>query len=221
MPSRSEVIRASDELAAVWGARQVVKRQEHDARVAPVRLSAASLGAAAAASPDAARHRGPGAPLRLTGGAAGEKAADEESASTVSFVSDTALDPEQRERKQAKVAAAAAGKKRGGKPADTRYRLHCFVAPGINKNDVREVFEGVGDPEVELRTSQKGNVLNKTHFAVMTFKNKTLALWAVKHLDGTNQRDTLGTNPMTLNLFLSRDQQKLVRRKAKRERVRR
>lgn len=92
------------------------------------------------------------------------------------------------------------------------YRLHCFVEPGTEKNDVRMVFEAY-NPKVELRTSQKGSILNKTQYAVLTFPNKAMALHAVQQLDGTNQRDMLGTPKMKLNLMLSREQSRIVRKK--------
>lgn len=106
----------------------------------------------------------------------------------------------------------------------SEYRLHCFVEPGTEINAVRTVFEAY-EPKVTLRTSQKGNLLNKTQFAVLTFRNKAMALHAVKTLDGTNQRDLLGVRCLKLSLMLSRHQSKIVRRKIsktiKRDRERR
>lgn len=134
---------------------------------------------------------------------------DDDLESVISFISDTAD-----EKKVAANTAARTKAKKDKKAKDPRHRLHCFVEPGTTKNDVRTVFEGYGDPEVELRTSQKGNALNKTHFAVLTFKNKPHALWAALNLDGSNQRDSIGTNPMILNMFLSREEQKSVKRRA-------
>lgn len=96
--------------------------------------------------------------------------------------------------------------------ANKEYRLHCFVEPGTEKNDVRTVFEAY-NPKVELRTSQKGNLLNKTQYAVLTFSNKAMALHAVKMLDGTNQRDLLGTPKLKLRLMLTREQNRIARRK--------
>jgi hypothetical protein len=94
------------------------------------------------------------------------------------------------------------------------YRLHCFVAPGTNVNDVREVFEEY-EPKVDIRTTCKGNLLNKVQYAVLTFRNKAMALHAVKTLDGTNQRELLGVHALKLGIMLSREQNKYLRRKAK------
>ena len=91
------------------------------------------------------------------------------------------------------------------------YRLHCFVEHGTTKNDVREVFEDY-QPKVEIRTSQAGNALNKVLYCILTFRNKALALHAVKTLDGTNQRDLLGVRCLKLSLMLSREQSKIARR---------
>lgn len=102
--------------------------------------------------------------------------------------------------------------KKKRKKEAAEYRLHCFVEPGTEKNDVRTVFEAY-NPKVEIRTSQKGNLLNKTYFAVVTFANKAMALHAVQSLDGTNQRDLLGTPNLKLSLMLSREQSKIVRKK--------
>lgn len=97
------------------------------------------------------------------------------------------------------------------------YRLHCFVSPGTEKNDVRTVFEAY-NPKVEIRTSQKGNLLNKTAFAVLTFPNKAMALHAVQSLDGTNQRNLLGVPKLKLSLMLSREQSRIVRKKLNQQR---
>ncbi|CBZ24463.1 conserved hypothetical protein [Leishmania mexicana MHOM/GT/2001/U1103] len=91
------------------------------------------------------------------------------------------------------------------------YRLHCFVEPGTELNAVRTVFEAY-EPKVEIRTAQKGNLLNKSQFAVLTFRNKAMALHAVKQLDGTNQRDLLGVSSLKLNLMLTRQQSKIARK---------
>lgn len=94
---------------------------------------------------------------------------------------------------------------------NSEYRLHCFVEHGTTKNDVREVFEDYA-PKVEIKTSQAGNALNKVLYCVLTFRNKALALHAVKTLDGTNQRDLLGVKSLKLSLMLSREQSKIARR---------
>lgn len=104
-------------------------------------------------------------------------------------------------------------KKSSKKP--TFYRLHCFVEPGTEKNAVRTVFEDY-EPKVELRSTQKGNALNKAQYAVLTFSNKAMALHAVKTLDGTNQRDLLGTKCVKLSLMLNRQQSKIARRRENR-----
>jgi hypothetical protein len=98
------------------------------------------------------------------------------------------------------------------KKQKAQYKLHCFIAPGTTKNDVREVFE-MYEPKVDLKVTQKGNALNKSHYTVLTFTNKAMALHAVKMLDGTNQRDTIGTNPLKLAMMLSRYQRKMLSRK--------
>ncbi|KAG8340400.1 hypothetical protein ERJ75_001196400 [Trypanosoma vivax] len=94
----------------------------------------------------------------------------------------------------------------------TSYRLHCFVGPGTERNGVRTVFEAY-EPKIELRTSQQGNLLNKTHFAVLTFRNKAMALHAVKVLDGTNQYDLMGVKRLKLSLMLSRKEHMKARQK--------
>lgn len=101
--------------------------------------------------------------------------------------------------------------KKSVKKASGEYRLHCFVEPGTEKNAVRTVFEAY-DPKVELRTSQKGSLLNKTQFAVLTFRNKAMALHAVSVLDGTNQRDLLGVKKLKLSLMLTRQRSKVMRK---------
>ncbi|CAD2222868.1 hypothetical protein AGDE_00512 [Angomonas deanei] len=103
-------------------------------------------------------------------------------------------------------------KKTDKKKKKTFYRLHCFVGAGTEKNAVRTVFDDY-EPKVELRQTQKGNALNKSQFAVLTFKNKAMALHAVQKLDGSNQRDLLGVKSLKLNLMLDRHQSKIVRRR--------
>ncbi|EAN90125.1 hypothetical protein, conserved [Trypanosoma cruzi] len=98
-----------------------------------------------------------------------------------------------------------------GKKALSAYRLHCFVAPGTERNAVRTVFDAY-EPKVEIRVSQKGNLLNKTHYAVLTFRNKAMALHSVKMLDGTDQRELLGVKELKLGLMLSRKEQNASRR---------
>lgn len=106
-------------------------------------------------------------------------------------------------------------KKKAKKTRSTDYRLHCFVEPGTELNAVRTVFEAY-EPKVSLRTSQKGSLLNKSQFAVLTFRNKALAMHAVKTLDGTNQRDFLGVTTLKLSLMLSRQQSRIARKKLNR-----
>ncbi|GET86614.1 hypothetical protein, conserved [Leishmania tarentolae] len=106
--------------------------------------------------------------------------------------------------------------KKTTKKKSTNYRLHCFVEPGTELNAVRTVFEAY-EPKVEIRTAQKGNLLNKSQFAVLTFPNKAMALHAVKTLDGTNQRDLLGVGSLKLNLMLTRQQSKIARKKFNRK----
>jgi hypothetical protein len=121
------------------------------------------------------------------------------------------------------------GKKPGAMPTPAeirrkrrqgQFRLHMFVGPQTSKNDVRRVFEQY-EPQVEIRTTQKGNILNKTFFAVLTFRNKAMGLHAVKTFDGTDQREHLGVKPLKLALMLSREDQKKVRARAKHERAKR
>lgn len=119
-------------------------------------------------------------------------------------------DEDESERKQRKTEKNSGKKK--SKKENCEYRLHCFVEPGTEKNDLRTVFEAY-NPKVEIRSSQKGNVLNKTYYAVLTFANKAMALHAVQTLDGTNQRDLLGTPKLKLGLMLSREQSRIVRKK--------
>ncbi|ORC88616.1 uncharacterized protein TM35_000162540 [Trypanosoma theileri] len=110
------------------------------------------------------------------------------------------------------IAAQKSKKAKKNKKTNTTYRLHCFIEPGTEKNAVRTVFEAY-EPKVELRTSQKGNLLNKTHYAVLTFRNKAMALHAVKVLDGTNQYDLLGVKELKLRLMLSRKEHNAARQK--------
>ncbi|KAG5510369.1 hypothetical protein GH5_06566 [Leishmania sp. Ghana 2012 LV757] len=112
--------------------------------------------------------------------------------------------------------AAKKEARKGVKERRTDYRLHCFVEPGTELNAVRTVFEAY-EPKVEIRTAQKGNLLNKSQFAVLTFRNKAMALHAVKMLDGTNQRDLLGVTSLKLNLMLTRQQSKIARKKLNRK----
>ncbi|KPA76891.1 hypothetical protein ABB37_07283 [Leptomonas pyrrhocoris] len=107
-------------------------------------------------------------------------------------------------------------RKKAKKKNSTEYRLHCFLEPGTEVNAVRTVFEAY-EPKVVLRTSQKGSLLNKAQFAVLTFRNKAMALHAVKVLDGTNQRDSLGVSQLKLNLMLTRQQSKIARKKFNRK----
>ena len=123
-----------------------------------------------------------------------------------------------------KHAAKKDAKKQGGagdmkKKTRQGYRLHCFVEVGTNINDVREVFERY-EPKVDIRTAQKGNLLNKVQYAVLTFPNKAVALHAVKTLDGTSQRDLLGVSSLKLSMMLTREQNKILRRRTKKERER-
>ncbi|KAI5690910.1 RNA recognition motif [Leishmania braziliensis] len=107
-------------------------------------------------------------------------------------------------------------RRKAAKKKRTCYRLHCFVEPGTELNAVRTVFEAY-EPKIEIRTAQKGNLLNKSQFAVLTFRNKAMALHAVKTLDGTNQRDMLGVTNLKLNLMLTRQQSKIARKKLSRK----
>lgn len=107
-------------------------------------------------------------------------------------------------------------RKKSKKTKSTEYRLHCFVEPGTELNAVRTVFDAY-EPKVVLRTSQKGSLLNKSQFAVLTFRNKPMALHAVKTLDGTNQRDLLGVTSLKLNMMLTRQQSKIARKKFNRK----
>jgi hypothetical protein len=115
-----------------------------------------------------------------------------------------------------KKQAAKKAKREAGKLA---YKLHCFIAPGTTKNDVREVFEQY-EPKVDLKVTQKGNALNKSHYCVLTFTNKAMALHAALKLEGTNQRDTIGINPLHLSMMLTRAQSKLLGRKRSKARRR-
>ncbi|CCW67659.1 unnamed protein product [Phytomonas sp. Hart1] len=109
--------------------------------------------------------------------------------------------------------------KKAKKDPKKEYRLHCFVEPGTSKNAVRTVFDAY-QPKVELRITQKGNLLNKSQYAVLTFRHKSMALHAVQKLDGTNQRDTLGVEKLKLNLMLSRRQGSIIRQKANKQQKR-
>lgn len=111
--------------------------------------------------------------------------------------------------KKAKKATVNAAVKRKKKESP-EYRLHCIVVSGTTRNDVREVFEQY-EPKVELCIGQKGNLLNKTHYCILTFPNKAMAMHAVLKLDGTNQRNTIGVHCMKLALMLTRKQGKKVR----------
>jgi hypothetical protein len=140
-----------------------------------------------------------------------KRASDDEvsdAESDMSFVSDKG--------DGAKKAKDAKKKKKSKESGVQPYKIHCFVAPGTTKNDVRELFDNYEDPSVELKVSQKGNALNKTHYALVTFKNKPMALHAVLTLEGSNQRDTVGVNPLRLSVMLSRDQRKRVTAKQRR-----
>lgn len=119
-----------------------------------------------------------------------------------------------RKKKTAKDA-----KKEKSKKARLQYKLHCFVEPGTTVNDVREVFEQY-EPSVQLKVAQKGNQLNKTSYAILAFKNKAMALHAVKKLDGTNQRDLLGVTSLKLQMMLTRQQNKIARRQARKSKLR-
>lgn len=197
------------EMASIWGQKQLSKRQEQEMK--KVKLFDTTK------EEKEAKHQKKQELKKSLLPDAVLTDDDDDDESVISFVSDTALDPAQKKKKQAKMEANAGKKKGKNGEKESKYRLHCFIAPGTAKNDVRSVFEDYGEPDVELRTSQKGNALNKTHFAVMTFKKKTHALFAALHLDGSDQRDSIGMNPMELNIFLSRDQQKLVKKKSKKE----
>lgn len=131
----------------------------------------------------------------------------DDAASDVDSVASVTIDQSVRRTDESSKKAA----KKKAKKAAPGYRLHTFVSPDTTKNDVREVFDQF-DPKVDMRVTQKGNALNKSHFCVVTFRNKALALYAVKLLDGTNQRDTIGMNPMKLNMMLTRLQSKQVKR---------
>eukprot|EP00758_Cryptobia_borreli_P003064 Tbor_TRINITY_DN3499_c0_g1::TRINITY_DN3499_c0_g1_i1::g.3742::m.3742 len=118
---------------------------------------------------------------------------------------------------QRKIREARKRKKESEKMTKKRiseYKLHCFVEQGTTKNDVREVFVQY-DPKVDIKASQKGNVTNRLLYCVITFRNKAMALHAVKTLDGTYQRDLLGVKSLKLNIMLTREQNKIVRRKMK------
>lgn len=130
-------------------------------------------------------------------------------------LSDVGSDAGSIDSKHSDSAKKETGKK-AKKTKSTEYRLHCFVEPGTELNAVRTVFDAY-EPKVTLRTSQKGNLLNKSQFAVLTFRNKPMALHAVKMLDGTNQRDLLGVAKLKLNSMLTRQQTKIARKKLNRK----
>lgn len=96
------------------------------------------------------------------------------------------------------------------KKAETR--LHCFVGPGTHKNQVREVFD-LYEPGVDIRTAQKGNALNRTTYAVLTFPNKAMAYHAVLTLDGTDQSALLGVKALKMGVMVPRDLRKQLERK--------
>jgi hypothetical protein len=98
-------------------------------------------------------------------------------------------------------------KKDAKKAATEPYKLHCFIAPGTARNEIRELFEDY-EPKVELRVTQKGNLLNKSHYCVLTFPNKAMGLHACLRFQGTNQMDTIGTRTTQLAIMRSRRQSK-------------
>eukprot|EP00796_Vickermania_ingenoplastis_P004891 gene4891-3508_t len=154
------------------------------------------------------RRRGGKKPLDAMDGA-DVSAADINADDVLSDVSDD--DEPSRTRDHGEENEEERRKKKKRKAERPEYRLHCFVEPGTEKNDVRTAFEAY-NPKVEIRTSQKGSLLNKTQFAVLTFPNKAMALHAVQMMDGTNQRDLLGTPKLKLSIMLSREQSRLVRK---------
>ena len=103
--------------------------------------------------------------------------------------------------------AAKAAKDAKKKAQRDQYKLHCFIAPGTTKNEIRELFEDY-EPKVDVRVSQKGNVLNKTHFCVLTFSNRAMALHAVQRFQGTDQMNTIGSRSVQLSVMRSRRQNK-------------
>jgi hypothetical protein len=140
--------------------------------------------------------------------------ADDAGSEISSLVSSNQDDRKRKKKEAAKKEASDSNK--AAKKAKQGYRLHCFIEPGTSINDVREVFERY-EPKVEIRTSQKGNLLNKVQYAALRFTNKAMALHAVKTLDGTNQRDLLGVSPLKLSMMLTREQNKILRRRLKKE----
>ena len=139
---------------------------------------------------------------------------DEDTASTVGSENGEEArkkrDKKKDERKARRVEAGKLTKSELRKMHE--FKLHCFIGQGTNNNDIREVFEQYL-PKVEIKTTQRGNVLNKAQYAVLTFRSKAMGLHAVKMLDGTDQRDTLGMKDFKLQLMLSREQNKIVRRR--------
>ena len=91
-------------------------------------------------------------------------------------------------------------------------RLHCFIGPGVHKNKVREAFERY-EPGVDMRSAQKGNALNRTTYAVLTFPNKALAYHCVLTMDGSDQTDLLGVKSLKMGLMIPRDLRKKLERK--------
>jgi hypothetical protein len=165
------------------------------------------------------------APQRKRRRGKGEGSDDDDNDDNESVISNLSIDSAGQAKASASKAAdkAAAAKKKKDETktkrlaAKAQVKLHCFVDPGTSKNDVREVFEQY-EPKVALKVTQKGNLLNKSHYCVLTFTNKAMALHAVKTLDGSNQRDTIGVNPLKLSMMLSRAQSKLLSRRKKNRR---
>lgn len=147
-------------------------------------------------------------------GGSGKKLAVEENIDLNDALSDCGSDTTSAQGKEGGEVkkTRAQAKKEKSKKQREQYKLHCFIESGTSVNDVREVFEQY-EPKVDLRTAQKGNLLNKVHYAVLTFRNKAMAMHAVKMLDGTNQRDLLGVGQLKLAMMLSRYQNKIARRK--------
>jgi hypothetical protein len=107
-----------------------------------------------------------------------------------------------------------AEKKNAKRKSTQEYKIHCFVAPGTTRNEIRHLFEDY-EPKVDLRVSQKGNLLNKTHYAVLTFANKAMALHAVLRFQGTDQMNTIGSRCVELGIMRSRRQNKDSKRRQK------
>ena len=139
---------------------------------------------------------------------------DEDTASTVGSEDGEEAKKKRLKRKEERTARRVqAGKLTKSELRKTQeFKLHCFIGQGINNNDIREVFEHY-TPKVEIKTTQRGNVLNKTQYAILTFRNKALGLHAVKMLDGTDQRDSIGMKEFKLQMMLSREQNKIARRR--------